>query len=53
MKKKLMEYAFKYGSMISALALMIGVSAGGAACWGWQYQPKEPEGMRKFKRNSD
>ncbi len=50
MKKRLMKYALKCGGVISALALMIGVSAGGSACWAWQYQPKEPEKMNKFKK---
>lgn len=47
MKKRLMKYVFKFGSVISAVALMIGISSAGSACFLWQYQPKEPEGMRK------
>lgn len=51
MKKGLIKYAVKYSSMLSTLALMIGISAAGSACWIWQYQPEEPERMRQFKKN--
>lgn len=52
MKKQLIKYLFMYGSMISSVALMIGISSAGSVCFLWQYQPKEPEGIRKVKKTS-
>lgn len=49
MKKKLVKYVVKCGSIISGLALMIGISAAGSACWIWQYQPEEPEAIKSLK----
>lgn len=52
MKKFLKGKIMSGCTVLASLALMVGISAAGSACWLWQYQPKEPEGMKRFKKFS-
>lgn len=39
-----------FGPMLTVIALQMGIFTTNASACFWQYQPKEPEKMRKFKR---
>ncbi len=48
--KKVSSVLLKVGSMLTALALTIGVSSMNSACMMWFNQPKVPEEMEKYIR---
>ena len=48
---KLKAAAFKAATMVSSLALMLGVASAESACIAWVHQPKMPQGMEKFRKN--
>lgn len=48
--KKVSSVLLKVGSMLTALALTIGVSSMNSACMMWFNQPKAPEEMKKYIR---
>lgn len=45
---KLKKIMYSLGSMICSLALVLGASSVKGACLLWFYQPKVPEGMKKY-----
>ena len=50
MKEKMKKVLVRFGPLFLILALEMGVfKSNAAACFGF-YQPKEPEGMKKFKK---
>ena len=42
--------AFKMATMVSSLALMLGVASIEPRCVAWFHQPKVPQGMEKFRK---
>ena len=46
--KKVSSILLKASSMLTALALTIGVSSMNSACMKWFNQPKAPEEMEKY-----
>ena len=47
---KIKTAALKMGTMVSSLALMMGVVSAGAMCFAWIHQPKMPQSMEKFRK---
>lgn len=50
MKEKMKKALIWFGPMLTVIALQMGIFTTNASACFWQYQPKEPEKMRKFKR---
>ncbi len=49
MKQILIKRAHKAGSIIPAIALILGIASVSGACTHWFHQPRVPEQMKKFK----
>ncbi len=48
--KLISKFLLKYGTVLSALALIIGVSTVDSACVIFYHQPKVPAAMNRFKK---
>ncbi len=48
--KKFKNFILKYGTSLSALALIIGAASMDSACLVFYHQPKVPEAMNRFKK---
>ncbi len=46
--KALRKLMMRYGSVLAALALTVGVTTSTKACLCWYNQPKEPKELDKF-----
>lgn len=49
MKNILIKIAHKAGSILPAIALVLGIASVSGACSHWFHQPRVPEQMKKFK----
>lgn len=47
---KIKGFLLKYGTALSALALIIGAASVNSACFTFYHQPKVPAAMDRFKR---
>ena len=52
MKEKMKKIIVRFGPLLTILALQMGIFTSNASASFWQYQPKEPEGMKKFKKDN-
>lgn len=51
MKEKMKKIIVRFGPLLALLALQMGIfTSNASACFGY-YQPKEPEGIKKFKKD--
>lgn len=50
MKEKMKKALIRFGPMLTVIALQMGIFTTNASACFWQYQPKEPEGMKHFKK---
>lgn len=51
MKEKMEKALIRFGTILTFIALRMGIfTANASSCFG-VYQPKEPEGMKKFKKD--
>jgi len=48
--KKFKAILMRFGGLLAAFALMVGVASTSAICIIFYHQPKVPSGMSKFKR---
>lgn len=48
--KKFKNFMLKYGTSLSALALIIGAASMNSACLVFYHQPKVPAAMNRFKK---
>lgn len=53
MRSKLKKVLIRVGPLLTFLALQMGILTTNASACFWQYQPKEPEEMEKFKKYND
>ena len=51
MKEKMKKIIVRFGPLLALLALQMGIFTSNASACFWQYQPKEPEGIKKFKKD--
>lgn len=52
MKEKIKKIVIRFGPLLTLLALQMGIlTSNASACFGY-YQPKEPDGMKKFKKEN-
>lgn len=48
--KKFKEFMFKYAGVLSALALVVGISSLNSACYISYHQPKVPKAMDMYRK---
>lgn len=49
MKEKMKKVLIRIGPTLVFIALQMGIFTSNASACFWQYQPKEPEEMKRFK----
>ncbi|MBO5020478.1 MAG: cyclic lactone autoinducer peptide [Clostridia bacterium] len=48
--KKFKSFLLKYGTTLSALALILGTVSANSACFAFYHQPKVPASMDRYKK---